>query len=186
MTRPQFCLQLRKTASAKNACNNTCNKWKYTCLPSFIRAEPAGCLSVWLWMGCVFPILSSCLAVWEHFLPNRDPIWTTGGESPLGYIATVETQHGEWASTAQRQYSPFFGEWYKYAETRLFRLLPAHTVHAHFLISRFEKQVCENGNILTAFTCDLPAALLINDIQSTLPFLKKTWHNSDRETESFC
>lgn len=34
-------------------------------------------------------------------------------------------------------------------------------------------ETCENENILTASTHDLPAALLVNDVQSTLTFLKK-------------
>lgn len=37
----------------------------------------------------------------------------------------------------------------------------------------FRSETSENENILTASTHDLPAALLVNDIQSTLTFLKK-------------
>lgn len=79
------------------------NKRKYTCLLCYIRAEPAGCLTVSLRGGRVFTMLSSCLAVREHFFPDRDPIWTAGGESPQGYSATDDTQDGEWASTGQRR-----------------------------------------------------------------------------------
>lgn len=53
-----------------------------TCLVSFIRAEPAVLRLLWGGRGAgeshVSPMLLSCLAVREHFLPDTDPIWTIG------------------------------------------------------------------------------------------------------------
>lgn len=66
------------------------NERKYTCLLGYIRAEPAGCLTVSLRGGRVFTMLSSCLAVREHFFPEIQ--YEPRGKSPLK-ATTPQTTH---------------------------------------------------------------------------------------------
>lgn len=144
--------------------------------------------------SCLAPgglCLSSCLAVREHFLPDRDSIRTAGGESPQGNNTPDETQNGERAPTVwwQSSSSSLRDKLYKHAVTsRQFWShcgLPA-AVFFYFLrglrvgwikgsgifqlslrYKRWEgfRHMNVNWNILTAFTCGLHAALLINNIQ---------------------
>lgn len=66
------------------------NERKYTCLLGYIRAEPTGCLTVSLRGGRVFTMLSSCLAVREHFFPEIQS--EPRGKSPLK-ATTPQTTH---------------------------------------------------------------------------------------------
>lgn len=60
------------------------NKGNRVCLLIFVRALPAGSLPMQLWGLRVCPMLSSLLAVRQHF-PGRYPIGERGESRPQGY-----------------------------------------------------------------------------------------------------